>query len=348
MTGQLVNTGRDLRFQVMGSGDGVSDRDQSNNSNTSNSPTITGGPLSYTYTLHSLVLHFGRTDSLGSEHTINGSHLPAELQLYCFNSDLFRSWEEAVAQANGVAAVAVLLQVNARHASNAQLRHLLTHTDSVRGKGGRSKVLKLSLAQLLPDTAQYVTYSGSLTQPSCQETVQWLLLNRPVYVSSEQLSLLRTSVALEGQSDANSRPTKPLHARPLITNIRPASLAQRRAKVGVCSPVSDLMSVPRPSLQAPPESVGTSRQSTGKDADKHRMAFCSSNGFLAYQGTPCAACLSVHRMQLLFVCLLSCCSCSHRDCILRLRLQVNVLSHVIHSASEISPDSACVQSELFN
>jgi hypothetical protein len=42
--------------------------------------TVSGGPLSYTYTIHALHLHFGRTDELGSEHFISGFQFPAEVR----------------------------------------------------------------------------------------------------------------------------------------------------------------------------------------------------------------------------------------------------------------------------
>jgi len=45
----------------------------------------------------------------------------------------------------------------------------------------------LRLDELLPVTSHYVTYDGSLTQPGCQETVTWLLLNKPFYISERHV-----------------------------------------------------------------------------------------------------------------------------------------------------------------
>ena len=55
--GQLVNTGRGLKFKV---------------SSNDSSITISGGPLSYDYTLSHMLFHYGREDDRGSEHTISG------------------------------------------------------------------------------------------------------------------------------------------------------------------------------------------------------------------------------------------------------------------------------------
>ena len=45
------------------------------------------------------------------------------------------------------------------------------------------------LADILPPTDHYVTYDGSLNQPACDETVTWVVYNKPVYVSGEFVSI---------------------------------------------------------------------------------------------------------------------------------------------------------------
>lgn len=45
----------------------------------------------------------------------------------------------------------------------------------------------LPIDKLLPRTEQYMTYSGSLTQPGCRETVTWIILNKPTYISRQQV-----------------------------------------------------------------------------------------------------------------------------------------------------------------
>lgn len=41
----------------------------------------------------------------------------------------------------------------------------------------------LDLEELYPETWRFITYEGSLTVPPCLETVTWILMNKPVYVS---------------------------------------------------------------------------------------------------------------------------------------------------------------------
>lgn len=224
-----MNTGRDLRFVV---------------ASEKQTLRVSGGPLSYEYRLHELVLHYGRSeDGSGSEHTIAGQSFAAELQLYFFNHDLYSDWQESVHQANGVTAIAVLIQVHS--SSNHSLTHLISsHVDSVRKKGSSTPLL--TLTHVLPSTDSYLTYDGSLTTPSCVESVHWIIINRPIVVSTHDWTRLRSLVQLQAQG--NSRPTQPLNSRPIRTNIRPS----------------------------------TQNKASKEDAD--RMAFCSSRGLVTYKG----------------------------------------------------------------
>ena len=48
--------------------------------------------------------------------------------------------------------------------------------------------MDVSLVELLPNTEQYITYEGSLTSPACQESVTWIVFNKPIYMSQHQVS----------------------------------------------------------------------------------------------------------------------------------------------------------------
>jgi len=65
-SGTLINTGHDIRL--------ILDDPSLHYVN------ISAGPLSYQYRVSELILHFGVTDSTGSEHTINGLSFPAEVR----------------------------------------------------------------------------------------------------------------------------------------------------------------------------------------------------------------------------------------------------------------------------
>lgn len=76
----------------------------------------------------------------------------------------------------------------------------------------------LSIKELLPTLKHYITYEGSLTQPACHETVQWVVLNKPIYMGAHQFHLLRNSMQNEGHGD-NFRPTHPINHRTIRTSI---------------------------------------------------------------------------------------------------------------------------------
>lgn len=244
ISGRLVNTGRDIRFVVE-----------------NETTVVSGGPLSYEYRLHELVLHYGRSDDAsGSEHTISGQRFAAELQFYLFNHDLYSSWQESVNQPNGVTAIAVLIQTqNQSSPSNHSLSHLISsHAESVRKKGSYSPLTRLSLSHLMPTTSGFVTYDGSLTTPSCVESVHWIIVNRPVYVSSQELTRLRSLIQLHGQGEGNSRPTQPLNSRPLRTNIRPSIVEKTTDRHKV--------------------------EGGARDGERERLAFCARRGLVTYKG----------------------------------------------------------------
>lgn len=53
--------------------------------------------------------------------------------------------------------------------------------------GAEMPVNKLSVRGLLPDTEYYMTYDGSTTAPACFETVTWVIINKPIYITKQQV-----------------------------------------------------------------------------------------------------------------------------------------------------------------
>ena len=76
----------------------------------------------------------------------------------------------------------------------------------------------------MPQTKGYITYDGSMTEPGCQETVTWVIMNKPIYVTPQQLQVFRKLVQGEEEDPraplgGNFRPAQPLNGRSLRTNI---------------------------------------------------------------------------------------------------------------------------------
>ena len=55
--------------------------------------------------------------------------------------------------------------------------------------GDKQKVQNVTISQILPETTDYMTYDGSQTEPGCSETVSWIIMNRPIYITHKQVSL---------------------------------------------------------------------------------------------------------------------------------------------------------------
>ncbi|ROL49343.1 SWI/SNF-related matrix-associated actin-dependent regulator of chromatin subfamily E member 1, partial [Anabarilius grahami] len=72
---------------------------------------ISGGPLSYSYRLEEIRLHFGSEDSRGSEHLLNGQAFPGEVQLIHYNQDLYLNYSDAARSPNGIAVVSIFMKM---------------------------------------------------------------------------------------------------------------------------------------------------------------------------------------------------------------------------------------------
>lgn len=100
------------------------------------------------------------------------------------------------------------LQLQLGDLSNPELRMLTDQLEKIRFGGDEYPVKRISVRSLLPDTEHYMTYEGSTTSPACHETVSfkktffcqhfiiltlmqvtWIVLNKPIYITKQQVSL---------------------------------------------------------------------------------------------------------------------------------------------------------------
>lgn len=57
----------------------------------------------------------------------------------------------------------------------------------IRYGDNEARIKHLSVRGLIPDTEHYMTYEGSMTAPGCHETVTWIVLNKPIYITLQQV-----------------------------------------------------------------------------------------------------------------------------------------------------------------
>ncbi|XP_075157984.1 carbonic anhydrase-related protein B [Haematobia irritans] len=156
-----------------------------------------------------------------SNNTTDGKER-RDIQIFGYNSQLYNNFSDALNRAQGIVGVSILLQLG--DLSNPELRMLTDQLDRIRYGGDEAFVKRLSIRGLLPDTDHYMTYDGSTTAPACHETVTWVVQNKPIYITKQQLHALRR--LMQGSPDHpkaplgnNYRPPQPLLHRPIRTNI---------------------------------------------------------------------------------------------------------------------------------
>ncbi|NXK72374.1 CAH7 anhydrase, partial [Amazona guildingii] len=84
---------------------------------TDDKTAMSGGPLENPFRLKQFHFHWGTNPSQGSEHTIDGKPFPCELHLVHWNARKYATFGEAAAAPDGLAVVAVFLEVGQEHAS---------------------------------------------------------------------------------------------------------------------------------------------------------------------------------------------------------------------------------------
>ena len=130
-----------------------------------------------------------------SEHSIGGHRATMESQFV---------HEDA---AHHKLIVAVLYDVGV---ADPMLGSLWTYLPSDPGQPVPLPDLLINAQDLLPTTADFYTYAGSLTSPPCTEGVTWMVYSSPLSVSAEQAD------SFERLFGPNARPLQPAHERNFI------------------------------------------------------------------------------------------------------------------------------------
>ncbi|XP_069755635.1 carbonic anhydrase 7 [Narcine bancroftii] len=184
---------------------------------------VSGGPLDFPYRLKQFHFHWGRKGKPGSEHTINGKSYPGELHLVHWNSAKYQTFEEAAVEEDGLAVLAVFLEIGDRHA---QLHRLTDALYMVKFKETQAQFKDFDPQCLLPMCRDYWTYAGSLTTPPFHESVTWIVFREPIAVSENQMDKFRM-LLFSGVEELeklcmvdNYRPLQPLKGRTVFASFQ--------------------------------------------------------------------------------------------------------------------------------
>ena len=154
-----------------------------------------------------------------------------------YNGQLYNSVSSSLRSPNGGVGIAVLVQLGEK--TNPELEKIIKAASSLKYAGSSTSLSSVSLSSLVSTTSHMITYEGSLTQPGCQvagiqtvredivmlqESVTWIIPNKPIYVQAEHMMLL--SNLMQGTEDdpraplaGNLRPIQQTHGRMVRTNI---------------------------------------------------------------------------------------------------------------------------------
>ncbi|XP_007956213.1 carbonic anhydrase 12 [Orycteropus afer afer] len=156
------------------------------------------------YRATQLHLHWGNQNNPhGSEHTIGGRHFAAELHIVHYNSDLYPDASTASNKSEGLAVLAVLIEMGS---FNPSYDKIFSHLQDVKYKGQEVLIPGFNIEELIPERPEeYYRYRGSLTTPPCHPTVLWTVFRNPVHISQEQLLALETALYCTHVSDPSPR-----------------------------------------------------------------------------------------------------------------------------------------------
>ena len=162
---------------------------------TSRLPSINRGGLFFNkYTFAQLHLHWGNSSLFGgSEHLIKSKRFAAEMHFVHYH-DKYGSFTEALKYPNGVAVLAVLLDV--KIFDNMSFEKIVNKLSDVTLANTTTYLSSpLRLSEFLPwNTKLFYRYYGSLTTPNYDEVVTWTVFETPLAVSERQVSFTKKDI----------------------------------------------------------------------------------------------------------------------------------------------------------
>ncbi|XP_051847364.1 carbonic anhydrase 6 [Antechinus flavipes] len=171
--------------------------------------------LPYKFTAVQMHFHWrSTTQPHGSEHTINGVPSDCELHVVLFNSEKYKSFEEAQDKSDGLAVIAVLIKAK-ENKKNRHYEPFFSSLSKIHNAGENVTLPFIDVQHMLPcNLKRYYRYHGSLTTPPCTENVIWTVLTEHVFISTGQMhKLFSLKDNFSHSLENNFRHVQPLNGR---------------------------------------------------------------------------------------------------------------------------------------
>ncbi|XP_072552923.1 carbonic anhydrase 6 [Salminus brasiliensis] len=176
------------------------------------------------YTAVQMHLHWGGWDleASGAEHTLDGIRYMAELHVVHYNSEKYKSFDEAVDKPDGLAVLAFFYEDG--HFENTYYSEFINNLAKVRYAGQSMNISTLNVRSMLPENlSNFFRYEGSLTTPPCFESILWTVFDTPITLSHNQIRKLESTLMdLENKTLWNDyRMAQPLNDRVVQSSFIP-------------------------------------------------------------------------------------------------------------------------------
>ncbi|XP_067649665.1 carbonic anhydrase 7-like isoform X2 [Haliotis asinina] len=153
-----------------------------------------------------------------SEHHVDGKPMSGELHLVHYKKQ-YSSFGASVAKQDGLAVIGIFLEEGSSSNNSA----FNSFAEGVQKLNDNRTGISVTLdpRQLLPTGGKFYTYFGSLTTPSCSESVRWIVMQKPIITTQEKVAILRTLKVKDAAhlSDfGNARPLQALSSRRVDSN----------------------------------------------------------------------------------------------------------------------------------
>ncbi|XP_071852448.1 carbonic anhydrase 1-like [Apostichopus japonicus] len=187
--------------------------------------SVSEGGLPTEYQALQVHFHWGKTDAVGSEHTIDGKQFPLEMHIVHYAYIRFNGSDiDAVMSGDpdALAVLGVLFEIGEE--DNEELAEIIKGLTEITAEGQAYDFQEsVSLIDLLPeDKSSFYRYNGSLTTPDCHQIVTWTVFTETVPISQSQMEQFRALTEGSG-SEVHSigdafRPVQPVYDRDVFYN----------------------------------------------------------------------------------------------------------------------------------